>query len=465
MNDFKKRALLVAGLGLATLASAEPALAQTKVGTGALPATTSYVLGTFSFLLFGALVMWMAAGFTMLETGMVRTKNTSAICLKNIALFSIAGLMFYLIGYDLMYPGGNAVGILGLDQHASENLDLALLAGNAPANVVAEVVAAGHSKMSDWFFQMVFVATAASIISGTLAERVRVGPFLIFIVVLTGLLYPITGNWIWGGGWLAEMGFKDFAGATVVHSVGGWCALTGAIILGARKGKYEAGGVINEMPGANLSLATLGTFILWFGWFGFNAGSYGKLGSAADAAWLGLIFSNTTLAAASGVVVAMMFRQMFTGKLDLPFTLNGAIAGLVAITAGPDLVNPLYAVIIGGVGGALVVVAMPLFERLRVDDVVGAISAHLVAGIWGTLAVAIFGTGNMAVQLVGIGAVAGFTIVASTIVWVLLRLLVGIRVSDKAELMGMDKAELKKGEEERLAKEALAMETFPELSR
>ena len=261
------------------------------------------------------------------------------------------------------------------------------------------MVDSGYSVMSDWFFQMVFVATAASIVSGTVAERIKLWPFLIFVVVLTGVLYPIQGSWTWGGGWLTEMGFSDFAGSTIVHSVGGWAALTGALIVGARRGKYGPDGSVRPMPGANLPLATLGTFILWLGWFGFNGGSQLALGSALDASAMAIVYVNTNLAAAAGVVAAMLLTQIVYKKVDLTMALNGAIAGLVSITAGPDLQNHFLAIIVGGIGGILVVFAIPLLDKLKIDDVVGAISAHLVAGIWGTLAVGIFGGADIVVQV------------------------------------------------------------------
>ena len=411
--------------------------------SAAVSAETGYVLNTFSFLVHGFLVMWMAAGFAMLESGLVRTKNTATICLKNIALYSLAGLLYYLVGYSLMYVDvGQFVGSLALLYNPS-TAEVALLdAEEATAELVAPVVENGYAVMSDWFFQMVFVATAASIVSGTLAERIKVWPFLIFVVVLTGVIYPIQGAWTWGGGWLAELGFSDFAGSTIVHSVGGWAALTGAVILGARRGKYGADGRVNPMPGANLPLATLGTFILWVGWFGFNGGSQLALGSAADATAMAIVYVNTNLGAAAGVVAAMALSQAIYKKIDLTMALNGAIAGLVSITAGPDLQNHLLAIVIGGVGGCLVVVAVPLLDKLKIDDVVGAIPAHLVAGIWGTLAVAIFGGGDLAAPITGIVAIGAFVSLASAALWLALKATVGIRVSEEHEDLGLDMAEL-----------------------
>ena len=434
---------LAAGLGLVAVPAA-----QAEVST-----ETQYIFNTFSFLVHGFLVMWMAAGFAMLESGLVRTKNTAAICLKNMALYSVAGLLFYLIGYNLMYT--DVSGFMGSIRlfHDPSEAELTLLgAEEATPEMVAAVTGNGYSVASDWFFQMVFVATAASIVSGTLAERIKVWPFLVFVVVLTGILYPIQGSWTWGGGWLAEMGFSDFAGSTIVHSAGGWAALTGAVILGARKGKYGPDGRVNPMPGANLPLATLGAFILWFGWFGFNGGSQLALGSAADATAMAIVYVNTNLGAAAGVIAAMAMSQILYGKIDLTMALNGAIAGLVSITAGPDLQNHFLAMIVGGIGGVLVVVAIPLLDKLRIDDVVGAISAHLVAGIWGTLAVGIFGGGDLVVQAIGIGAVGAFMIVTSGVLWFVLKATIGLRATEENEDIGLDKAEM-------------GMEAYPEFGQ
>jgi Amt family ammonium transporter len=431
------------------------AIAVTLAATGvtgigeaqaAVSAETAFVFNTFSFLIHGVLVMFMAAGFAMLESGLVRSKNTAAICLKNIALYSIAGLMFYIVGYSLMYTdvGKGWIGTFEFLYNPAP-AELALLnaddAGKAAANA-AVLKDSTYSSMSDWFFQMVFVATAASIVSGTLAERIKVWPFLIFVVILSAIIYPIQGSWVWGAGWLAEMGFSDFAGSTLVHSTGGWAALAGALVLGARKGKFGANGQVNPIPGANLPLATLGTFILWFGWFGFNGGSQLALGSAADAAAIAIVYVNTNLAAASGVVAAMILTQLMFKKMDLTLCLNGAIGGLVAITAGPDLQQHAYAILIGGIGGALVVIAVPLIDKLRIDDVVGAISAHLVCGIWGTLAVGIFGSGSLVTQFIGIVAIGAFVFISSLIVWMILKVTMGIRVDEEAEMDGLDKSEL-----------------------
>ena len=429
-------------LGLAGLAAAAVLVASTPA-RAEVSAETAFVFNTFAFLVSGFLVMWMAAGFAMLESGLVRTKNTATICLKNIALYSVAGIMYYVIGYHLMYTDVSGyIGSFSLLYNTSD-AELALLgADEATPELIAAVTDNGYSVMSDWFFQMVFVATAASIVSGTLAERIKFWPFMIFVVILTGFLYPIQGAWTWGGGWLAEMGFSDFAGSTIVHSVGGWAALVGAIILGPRKGKFGADGSVHPMPGANLPLATLGTFILWLGWFGFNGGSQLALGSALDASAMAIVYVNTNLAACAGVVAAIILTQLIYKKIDLTMSLNGAIGGLVAITAGPDLQNHLMSIIVGGIGGALVVFAVPLIDKLKIDDVVGAISAHLVAGIWGTLAVGIFGGGSIGTQVIGIVAIGAFMIVTSGIVWYALKLTVGLRVDEESEEMGLDKAEL-----------------------
>ena len=440
MQQVRLAVLALAGFMAAGLALSQPALAQDA--PPAVSAEVAFIFNTFSFLVSGVLVMWMAAGFAMLESGLVRTKNTAAICLKNIALYSVAGIMYYLIGYNLMYVDVSGyIGSFAIFYNPAE-VELALLGDAENAEALAGVVDQGYSSMSDWFFQMVFVATAASIVSGTLAERIKIWPFIIFTVILTGVLYPITGSWTWGGGWLAEMEFSDFAGSTIVHSVGGWAALSGAIILGARKGKFNADGTVNPMPGANLPLATLGTFILWLGWFGFNGGSQLALGSALDASAMAIVYVNTNLAAAAGVVAAMALSQVVYGKIDLSMALNGAIAGLVAITAGPDLTNHFLSMIVGAIGGGLVVLFVPLLDKLKIDDVVGAISVHLVAGIWGTLAVAFFGGGDLMVQITGIVAIGAFTLVTSAIVWLILKAAVGIRASEEDEAMGLDRAEL-----------------------
>lgn len=405
------------------------AAAEARVALDAFKNDIAYILNSFSFLIHGALVMWMGAGFAMLEGGLVRSKNTAMQMLKNITAYSVAGLMYYVIGYNLMYVGvdGGWIGTLSFLHDPSPTPD----------------VAQGYAVMSDWFFQMVFVATAASIVSGALAERLRFWPFLLFSVILTGLIYPIQGAWQWGHGWLYQAGFSDFAGSTLVHSVGGWAALTGALVLGARRGKYSADGRVNPLPGANLALATLGMFMLWLGWFGFNGGSYLSMGSPDAITGIANIYVNTNLAAAAGVVAAIVMTQVLYGKVDLTMTLNGALAGLVAITAEPLMPSPLLAIGIGAVGGMLVVLVVPLLDRLRIDDVVGAIPVHLVCGIWGTLAVPLSNPKtSFLVQLLGVASIGAFVLVTTFVAWVLLKFTVGLRCSEEEENIGLDKSEL-----------------------
>ena len=408
-----------------------PTLLFSGVASAEVSAETAFVFNTFLFVFSGVLVMFMALGFAMLEAGFVRKKNTSAILLKNIALYSIAGIMFYLIGYSLMYVDVSGwIGSLGgMFYDTADDLTAATEEG-------------GYSLASDWFFQMVFCATAISIVSGACAERIKVWPFMIFAAFMTGIIYPIYGSWTWGGGWLTEMGFSDFAGSTIVHSVGGWAALTGCLILGPRAGKYGADGKISPIAGANMPLACLGTFILWFGWFGFNGGSQLALGSAADASAMSIVVVNTNIAACGGVVAAIILSQLLYKKIDLSIALNGAIAGLVAITAGPDLSNHFLSMIVGAIGGILCTIAIPMLDKMKIDDVVGAISAHLVAGIWGTLAVGIFGGGDLMVQIVGILAAAVLVVPLSAIGFYILKATIGLRVNEETEAVGLDKAEL-----------------------
>ncbi len=420
------------GLLLLLLAAGASLAGFSSPASAAVSAETSFVFNTFSFLVHGFLVLWMAAGFAMLEAGLVRTKSVTTILLKNVTLFSIAGIAFYLVGYNLMYDGvdGGLIGSFGIWQAE----DAAALAGD---------FSTGYAASSDWFFQMVFVATAASIISGTLAERIRLWPFFAFVFLLSGLIYPIQGAWLWGGGWLAERGFADFAGSTLVHSVGGWAALTGAFFLGARRGKYSADGRAHRIPGSSLPLATLGTFILWLGWLGFNGGSQLALGSAADAIAISNIYVNTTMASAGGLLAAVVLTQFLKRRIDLAMALNGALGGLVSITAGPDTPLVGQAILIGAVGGSLVVLATPLLDRCKIDDVVGAIPVHLVAGIWGTLAVPLSNPeASFATQLLGIGAIALFVSATSAAAWFLLKKTVGLRLSQAEEALGIDKIEL-----------------------
>ncbi len=411
--------------GVSIAAMAAPASAATDV-------ETAFIFNTLSFLMHGFLVMWMAAGFAMLEAGLVRTKNTSMQCLKNIAIYSIAGILYYLIGYNLMYMDVSGfIGSISIWSAADPSITADGFVGEE----------AGYAAGSDWFFQMVFVAATASIVSGTVAERVKLWPFLIFTVILTGVIYPIQGSWSWGGGWLSEMGFSDFAGSSIVHSVGGWAALAGAIVIGARKGKF-VDGKVNPMPGANLPLATLGTFILWMGWFGFNGGSQLAMGTAADIRDISSIYINTNLAAAGGVVAAIILTQVMYKKVDLTMALNGALAGLVAITAEPLAPSPILAIIIGFVGGVIVVFAVPMLDKLKVDDVVGAISVHLCAGIWGTLVVPLSNSdASFGPQIIGIVAIGAYTFIFSLIVWLALKYTIGVRASEEDEHDGLDMAE------------------------
>ncbi|KAA5607207.1 ammonium transporter [Roseospira marina] len=444
----KTQVALAALGGLAAVAMAGPALAQ-EAAEAAMPAVsgeTVYIFNTLSFMLHGFLVMFMAAGFGMLEGGLVRSKNTTMQMLKNIAIYSIGGLMFWVIGYNLMYNDvASTGGLFGIP--GPWGADDPLTADGAFTGD------GGYAGASDWFFQMVFVATAASIVSGTLAERIKLWPFMIFVVVLTGVIYPIQGAWQWGGGWLSEAGFSDFAGSSIVHSTGGWAALSGAILLGARIGKFGPDGKVNPMPGANLPLATLGTFILWLGWFGFNGGSQLAMGSAADVTAISTIYVNTNLAAAAGVTIAMIMTQAMYGKVDLTMALNGALAGLVSITAEPLTPSPIMAILIGGIGGVLVVIAVPLLDKLKIDDVVGAIPVHLVCGIWGTMAVPLTNSDtNFGSQALGVVSIGAFVFVVSFVIWSILKMTMGIRVSEEEEAIGLDKAEL-------------GLEAYPEFGR
>ena len=384
--------------------------------------------------------MWMCAGFTMLESGSVRTKNASMICLKNIGLYSIAGLAYYFIGYNLMYVDVESVIGSFKFLYGPSGDELALIAGNEASK--AAVVKNGYSTMSDWFFQMVFVATTASIVSGALAERVRMWSFFLFILVLTAIIYPIVGAWTWGEGWLSAMGFKDFAGSTIVHSTGGWAALAGAIVVGPRFGKFRSDGTVKSTPPSNILVVTLGVFILWLGWFGFNGGSQLALGSALDAIAMSHVLVNTNLAAAAGVMAALLVSRPILGRIDLFAGLNGAIAGLVSITAGPDIVDHYWSVVIGAIGAVVCTAGIKFLEKVKLDDVVGAIPAHLFAGIWGTIAVCIAGGGNLGVQLIGIVAIGAFVFVTSWVLWRVIAMTLSVRVSRQVEQLGQDVGEL-----------------------
>jgi Amt family ammonium transporter len=423
-------AALLPTMGFAQEAEAPPAVTEEVV----------WIFNTLLFLVGGFLVFFMAAGFAMLEGGLVRSKNVTMQMTKNVALFSLAAIFYWLVGYNLMYPLGDwaiegyfsglfpSWGVLEPVYLNDMGLEAADDAGYA-------------STGSDFFFQLMFCAATASIVSGALAERIKLWPFLIFTVVLTGFIYPLTASWQWGGGWLSEAGFSDFAGSTVVHACGAAAALAGAIVLGPRLGKYKDGKV-NPMPGSNLALATLGMFILWLGWFGFNGGSQLAMGSAADIADVSRIFSNTNMAAASGAVAALILTQIMYGKADLTMVLNGALAGLVSITAEPLAPSLGLALIIGAIGGLIVVLTVPMLDKMKIDDVVGAIPVHGFAGIWGTFAVVLTGTSTVGAQILGMVAIIGATFVMSLIVWFILKAVMGIRVSEEAELEGLDVAEL-----------------------
>jgi len=399
---------------------------------------TKYALDTFYFLVSGALVMWMAAGFAMLEAGLVRSKNTAEILTKNIALFAIACVMYMVMGYNIMYPSdGNGY---------FPALDLSFMFGgdHAAQDVLASNGETYYSGMSDFFFQVVFVATAMSIVSGAVAERMKLWSFLIFAVVMTGVIYPLQGYWKWGGGFLdADFGFQDFAGSGVVHLCGATAALAGVLLLGARKGKYGPGGQINPIPGANLPLATLGTFILWLGWFGFNGGSELKVSDIGEANAVAAVFVNTNAAAAAGVVAAAITARLLFGKTDLTMTLNGALAGLVAITAEPLAHSPLSATLIGAVGGVLVVFSILALDKMKIDDPVGAISVHGVVGIWGLIAVLFSQNADVTLtgQLVGVAVIFAWVFVTSFIVWMIIKAVMGIRVSEEEEYEGVDLSE------------------------
>lgn len=450
MTGFKTPLRIAGGVALASLLLALPAIAQDAVpaeevveAAASVAPDVVFILNTLLLLIGGFLVFWMAAGFAMVEAGMVRTKNVSMQLLKNISLFAIACLLYYLVGYNLMYPLGNWV--VGSDETGGYlgAFGVAVLeAVGITADQADDISYAATS--SDFFFQVMFCATAASIVSGTLAERIKIWPFLIFTVVLTGLIYPIQGSWKWGGGFLdSQFGFLDFAGSTVVHSVGGWAALAGALLLGARRGKYNADGSVNAMPGSNMPLATLGMFILWLGWFGFNGASQLAMGSVGDVADVGRIMANTNAGAVGGALAAMILTAIIYKKVDLTFVINGALAGLVSITAEPLTPTLGAATLIGAVGGIIVVLAVPMLDKLKIDDVVGAIPVHLLAGIWGTIAVVFTNPdANLGGQLISIIIVGIFTFVVSFVIWFILKATIGLRPSAEDEDLGLDKAEV-----------------------
>ena len=402
-----------------------------------------YALDTFYFLVCGALVMWMAAGFAMLEAGMVRSKNTAEILTKNMALFAVSCIMYMICGYALMYGGGIFLAGIELDGATSaEVLTESILAESNEAGFDGGSV---YADASDFFFQVVFVATAMSIVSGAVAERMKLWAFLAFAVVMTGVIYPLEGSWTWNGSDvfglynLGDLGFSDFAGSGIVHMAGAAAALSGVILLGSRKGKYGSDGQINALPGANLPLATLGTFILWMGWFGFNGGSVLKLGDAASANSVAMVFLNTNTAAAGGAVAALITARLMFGKADLTMLLNGALAGLVAITAEPSTPTALQATIFGALGGVLVVFSIVFLDKIKIDDPVGAISVHGTCGLLGLLLVPLTNSGVTYVgQVVGAATIFGWVFIASGIVWLALKLVFGIRVSEEEELQGVD---------------------------
>ncbi|WP_420857988.1 ammonium transporter [Marivivens marinus] len=444
-------------LPLAAAVAAIPALGFAQEAEVAVaPDINPYIFTTLLFLIGGFLVFWMAAGFAMLEAGLVRSKNVTMQLTKNIALFSIAAIMYWLVGFNLMYPGDGWTIAGWLGAFGTTSLE--------PVGLAAEDAALDYASVgSDFFFQLMFCATTASIVSGTLAERIKLWPFLIFTVVLTGIFYPIEASWQWGGGWLSDAGFSDFAGSTLVHAAGGFAALAGALILGPRIGKYKDGRTI-PMPGSNLALATLGTFILWLGWFGFNGGSQLAMGTVGDVTDVSRIFANTNMAAAAGAVTALILTQVMYKKPDLTMVLNGALAGLVSITAEPLAPSLFGALWIGAVGGLIVVIAVPMLDKFKIDDVVGAIPVHLIAGVWGTLVVAVHTRTEIAegiertfmqqlgVQALGVLAIGAFTFVASAVLWFILKGTMGIRVSEEDEINGLDMAEL-------------GMEAYPEFSK
>lgn len=395
----------------------------------------AYALDTFYFLVMGAFVMWMAAGFSMLEAGLVRSKSTVEILTKNIALYSVASIMYMVVGYNIMYPGD---GVSAFWPGISF-----FLGGD---NVAEDVIASGgdtyYSNLSDFFFQVVFVATAMSIVSGAVAERMKLWSFLLFAVIMCGFIYPMQGYWKWGGGFLDQKGFLDFAGSGVVHLTGACAALAGVMLLGARKGKYTTDGKVIAIPGANLPLATLGTFILWLGWFGFNGGSELMVSNVGEANAVAMVFVNTNAAAAGGVVAALIAARLAFGKADLSMALNGAIAGLVAITAEPLTPTPGWATLIGAVGGVLVVFSVVLLDKLKVDDPVGAISAHGTVGVWGLLAVCITNpNASLASQFLGILIIFIWVFIASLIAWGIIKAIFGIRISEEDEELGADHSE------------------------
>ena len=447
----KKVFLNIFSVGCLLAVTASQSLAQDAPVS--VPTDSFFILNSLLFLIGGFLVFWMAAGFTMLEAGLVRSKNVTMQLTKNMSLFSLAAIFYYLIGYNLMYPLGTWLSDEGLFNGVLSGVwGVAILEAVGVTSDGADDY--GYASTgSDFFFQLMFCAATASIVSGALAERIKLWPFLIFTIVLTGLIYPIQASWKWGGGFLDEMGFLDFAGSTVVHSVGGWAALMGAIILGPRIGKYAKDGKVTPIQGSNLAIATLGTFILWMGWFGFNGGSQLAMGSVGDVADISRIFSNTNAAAAGGAIAALLLTQFLYKKPDLTMILNGCLAGLVSITAEPLTPSLGAATLIGAVGGVIVVFTVPMLDKFKIDDVVGAIPVHLFAGIWGTMVVpATNGDASYLIQFTSIIIVGVFVVVTSSIVWTILNSAMGIRVGEEEEVAGLDTSEL-------------GMEAYPEFSK
>ena len=397
---------------------------------------TNYAIDTFYFLVMGVLVMFMACGFSMLESGMVRAKNTAEILTKNVALYSIACIMYLLVGYHIMYVGGTDAGGI------FPSFGFLLQPENTAEAVVASDGETYYSARSDYFFQVVFVATAMSIVSGAVAERMKLWAFLGFAVVMTAIIYPVQGMWTWGGGWLSEAGYSDFAGSGIVHMSGAAAALAGVLLLGPRAGKYGSGGRVNAIPGCNMPLATLGMFVLWFGWFGFNGGSELKLSNVDEANAVAQVFVNTNIAACGGLVAALVLARIWFGKADLTMALNGALAGLVAITADPLSGSAFWSMIVGAIGGLIVVASIVGLDKLKIDDPVGAISVHGTCGIWGIIAVVFSNDGaTIGGQLIGIVGIFGWVFIASLIVWAILKYAMGIRISEEDEALGADVSE------------------------
>jgi ammonium transporter, Amt family len=427
-------AVLLPSLGFA---QEESTVAEALEAVATLNTEMVFIMNSLLFLVGGFLVFFMAAGFCMLETGLVRSKNATMQATKNVALFSLAAIAYFIVGFNLMYPGDGWVieGMLG--GFSATALE--------PVGVTAEDVydVTYASVGSDFIFQLMFCAAVASIVSGAVAERIKLWPFLVFVVVLTGVIYPIQASWSWGGGFLSEMGFSDFAGSSIVHAAGGWAALAGVLVLGARYGKYGKDGRVTVMPGSNLPLATLGMFILWLGWFGFNGGSQLAMGTISDVADVSRIFANTNTAASGGAVAALILSTLLYKKPDLTMVLNGALAGLVSITAEPLAPSLGAATLIGAVGGVIVVFTVPLLDKLKIDDVVGAIPVHLFAGLWGTMAVPLSNSdASFVTQFIGMAIIGAFMFTASLVVWLILKAVMGIRISDEDQVTGLDKTEM-----------------------